>query len=325
MNRRAFIALATGAVLATPRGARAQQRAMPVIGFVNSAALRQYSSSLRAFHKGLEQADYVEGRNVAVEYRWADGQYDRLPGMAAELVQRQVDVIVANGPAVLFVRKAAPQTPIVFTAGFDPIALGLVSSLSKPGGNLTGVSILNSELAPKRLELLREILPKAKTVGLLVNSANPNAGFLDRAMQVAAQTLGLKLFTLRASTEQDLEKAFADLTRLQADGLVIGNDPFFTTRSELLADLAIRQSLPAIYQYPDFAIAGGLMSYGGSLTDTYGKAGVYAGRILKGEKPADLPVQQSTKVELIFNLKTAKAFGITVPLSLLGRADEVIE
>jgi putative ABC transport system substrate-binding protein len=324
MKRRKFMTLLSGAV-AWPLAARAQQPAMPVIGFLNSASAEAYARPLAAFREGLNTTGYVEGRNVAIEYRWADGQYDRLPAMAAELVERRVAVIAANGPAVLPTKAATTTIPIVFTAGFDPIELGLIASLNRPGGNLTGVSILNAELGPKRLELLRELLPTATTVALLINPNNPSAETVSRELQAVARTIGLKIHVLHASTEAELDAAFASLGQLHAGALAIGNDPFFNSRSARLAELAARHALPAIYQYREFAAAGGLMSYGGSLTDSYRQAGIYTGRILAGTKPGDLPVQQSTKVELIINLKTAKALGLTVPLPLLGRADEVIE
>jgi len=323
VRRRQFIA-GLGVAL-TSRGARAQQPSIPVIGFLNSASHDRYIASLQAFHRGLAESDYVEGRNVIIEYRWAEGRYDRLPAMAADLVRRQVNLISANGPAVPAVKAATSTIPIVFTAGFDPVELGLVTSLNRPGGNLTGVSILNTELGPKRLELLHEVVPNAKVMALLSNSANPNADILSQNLHAGARALGLQLHVLHANTEFDFEPVFTRLAELRVGALVIGNDPFFTTRAELLAALTLRNAMPTIYQYREFAAGGGLMSYGGSLIDTYYKAGLYAGRILKGDKPADLPVQQSTKVELIINLRTAKSLGFAVPLALLARADEVIE
>jgi putative tryptophan/tyrosine transport system substrate-binding protein len=324
MKRRKFMTLLSGAV-AWPLAARAQQPALPVIGFLNSASAQAYARPLAAFREGLNTTGYVDGRNVAIEYRWADGQYDRLPAMAAELVNRQVAVIAANGPAVPPAKATTATIPIVFTAGFDPIELGLIASLNRPGGNLTGISILNAELGPKRLELLRELLPAATMVALLINPNNPSAVTVSRELQAVARTIGLEIHVLHASTEAELDAAFATLVELRASALAIGNDPFFNSRSARLAALAASHAMPAIYQYREFAAAGGLMSYDGSLTDAYRQAGIYTGRILTGAKPGDLPVQQSTKVELIINLKTANALGLTVPLPLLGRADEVTE
>jgi putative ABC transport system substrate-binding protein len=327
MERRAFITLLGGAA-AWPLAARAQQP-MPVIGFLSSYSPDAFGQYLvAAFRQGLKETGNFEGRNVTIEYRWAENQYDRLPTMAAALVRRQVAVIAVPGstPGVLAAKAATTTIPIVFWIGFDPVAAGLVASLARPGGNLTGVTSLNVELVPKRLELLHELLPTATIVGLLVNPTSPTlAEPTTRDLQAAARTLGLQLHVLHASAERDFDPVFATLTQLRAGALVIGPDPFFNSRSEQLAALTVRHAVPAIYQYREFAAAGGLMSYGGSFTDPARQVGVYTGRILKGDKPADLPVQQSTKVELFINLKTAMALGLTLPLSLLGRADEVFE
>ena len=324
MKRREFISLLGGAA-AWPLAARAQQPALPVVGFLNSASADGYAPFIAAFRRGLAETGFVEGKNVAIEYRFADGQYDRLRALAAELTARNLAVLFANGPAALLAKAATSTIPIVFTAGFDPIKLGLVSSLARPGGNVTGVSIMNVELAPKRLELMREVVPTATAIGVLVNPTNPNSDTLIKEMQGAARTLGLQLHIQPARTEDDIAAALANLARLRAGALVVGTDPFFTTQSRQLAALAVQHALPTIYQYREFVTAGGLISFGASLTDVYRQAGTYTGRILKGEKPADLPVPQVTNVELMINLKTARALGLTVPLPLLGRADEVIE
>jgi putative ABC transport system substrate-binding protein len=326
MRRREFITLLGGAAAAWPLAARAQQAAMPVIGLLGSATAREWAPLVAAFLRGLSEAGYDDGRNVAIEYRWADGQYDRLPAMAADLVRRQVTVIAAlTSPSAIAAKAATAIIPIVFTTIADPVQIGLVASLNRPGGNLTGVTILNVEIVPKMLELLHEVVPTATTMAALVNPTNPNADTWSTGLQVAARTLGLELNVLRASTERDIDEAFATLIPLRVGGLVIVNDVFLITREEQLAALALRHKLPTIFQSRESVVAGGLMSYGGSASDAYRQAGVYTGRVLKGEKPADLPVQQATKVELYINLKTAKTLGITIPLPLSGRADEVIE
>jgi putative tryptophan/tyrosine transport system substrate-binding protein len=326
MRRRQFVTLLGGAAVAWPLAARAQQPPLPVIGYLNGGSPELRVGDLRAVRQGLSEQGYVEGRNLAVEFRWAEGQNDRLRALAADLVRRQVAVIVAGGtPSALAAKAATLTIPIVFDTGGDPVELGLVSSLNRPGGNLTGVTALNGEIGPKRLELLHELVPAARIIALLVNPTNPNANALSREVQAAARTLGLDLHVLNASTERDFDPAFATLAQVQAGGLVIATDGYFIGQSEQLAAYVLRYRVPAIFAYHEFAAAGGLMSYGGSLTDQYRLLGVYTGRILKGESPADLPVQQSTKVELIINLKTAKALGLNVPITLLGRADDVIE
>ena len=287
-----------------------------------------FANALRIFRQGLSETGYVEGQNVAIEYRWAEGQNDRLPTLAADLVRRQVSVIAAPAttPAALAAKAATATIPIVILTAGDPVALGLVASLDHPGGNITGAASLGGELAPKRMELLHELMPTATMMALLVNPTNPAlAESTTREVQAAARTLGLKLHILRASAESDFDTVFATMLQLKATALEIAIDSFFTARREQLAELALRHRVPAIYQYRDFAAAGGVMSYGGSLTEGYRLVGLYTGRILKGEKPADLPIQQTTKVELIVNLKTAKALGLDVPATLLARADEVIE
>jgi putative ABC transport system substrate-binding protein len=325
MRRREFIA-AFGGMAAWPLVARAQQPAMPVIGFLNAAAPDGYRPMVAAFGQGLHDAGYVEGRNLAIEFRWAEGQNDRLPAMAADLVRRQVAVIAATTtPAALAAKAATATIPIVFEVGSDPVRLGLVASLNQPGGNTTGATQLTVELAPKRLELLHELLPAASAMAFLTNPTAPAlADPQASAVLAAAKALGLELHVLNASTEQHFDAVFANLIRLRAGGLVISGDPFLESRSERLAALAARLAVPAVGDHR-FVSAGGLASYGADITEAYRLTGLYAGRILKGEKPGNLPVQQATKVELYINLKTAKTLGLTVPQSLLARADEVIE
>jgi len=295
---------------------------MPIIGFLGSASPELWAGRLRAFHQGLSETGYVEGQNIAIEYRWAEGQYDRLSALAADLVRSRVTVIATFGgiPGALAAKAATTTISIVFWTGADPVAFGLVGSLNRPGGNLTGVTSLSDEVGPKRIELLHELVPAATIVAALINPTSPVAETQSRGIQVAARALGLQLHVLHASTERDFDKVFATVAERRAGALLIGPDAFFTSRSERLATMTVHHAVPAIHQFREFVVAGGLMSYGGSLMDEH-----RVGRILKGEKPADLPVQQATKIELIINLKTAKAFGLTVPLSLLGRADEVIE
>ena len=324
MRRREFITL-LGSAATWPLAAGAQQSAMPVIGFLNTRAPEQDAHLLAAFRQGLTETGYVEDRNVTIEYRWAEGHNDRLPALAADLVRRQVTVIAGNSQATVAAKAATSTIPIVFMTSADPVQVGFVASLSRPGGNLTGVASLGTETNRKRLQLLHELLPNAGTIAALVNPTFPGSDIQTKDLQVAASALRRQLHILHASSRRDIDTALANLVALKASGLVIGSDPFFNSWSEQLAVLSLRHAVPAIYEFRAFAAAGGLMSYGGSITDLYRLAGVYAGRILKGDKPADMPVQQETRVELIINLKTAKALGITVPLPLLGRADEVIE
>jgi putative ABC transport system substrate-binding protein len=299
MRRREFITLLGGAAAGWPLAARAQQPAMPVVGLLGSASLDLWADRIRAFHQGLSETGYVDGRNVTIEYRWAEGRNDRLPALAADLVRRRVTVIVAPGstPAALAAKAATSTIPVVFWVGGDPIELGLVASLNRPEGNLTGVTTLNTELGPKRLELLHELLPAATVVALLVNPTSPGlAVSTTKDVQAAARALGLQLHVLHASADRDFDTVFTTLVQMRADGLLIGNDAFFSSRLEQLSALAIRHAVPTVYQFREFAAAGGLIAYGGSLTYAFHGAGVYTGRILKGEKPADLPIQQQTKV-----------------------------
>ena len=325
IGRRELLAALGGAAVAWPLATRAQRPAMPLIGFLNSASPDGYAPMVAAFRRGLEETGYAEGHNVAIEYRWAAGQYDRVPTIALELVSRGVAVIVANTPGVLAIKAAITTIPIVFTTGGDPVQLGLVTSLSRPGGNVTGLTILSAELLPKRLEVAHELVPMAKVMAVLVNPTNPQTERQLTVLRAAAQALSLQLQVLHASSERDLDAACENFIQLGAGALVIDNDTFFVGRTEQLAALAVRHAVPAIFVNRRFVASGGLASYGGSLTDVYRLAGVYTARILKGEKPGELPVQQATKVELFLNLKAATTLGLDVPPTLLTRADEVIE
>ena len=327
MRRRDFIEAIAGSAAAWPFAARAQQPAMPVVGFLTSRAAGDAPRLLTAVRQGLKDTGFEEGQNVAIEYRFAENRNEQLPKLAADLVQRQVTMIVATTtPAVLAAKAATTTIPIVFEMGNDPVQLGVVASLSRPAGNITGVTQLNVEVASKRLELLHELLPAATVIALLIDPADPtSAEASKRNVEAAARRLGLEVHAVNASTERDFDTAFAKLIQLRAGGLVVSGGPFLVAREEQIAALAVRYAVPAVFETREFIAAGGLMSYGGSLTDAYHLAGVYAGRILKGEQPSELPVQQATKVEMFLNLKAARALGITVPLPLLGRADEVIE
>ena len=325
MRRREFIVFVSGAA-AWPLAPHAQQPAVPVIGFIGTESADQATNRVQAFLQGLNEAGYRDGRNVAIEYRWADGQNDRLRELAADLVRRQVSVIAANGAAALAAKAATSTIPVIFFTGGDPVEIGLVTSLNRPSGNVTGVTDMNVEVGSKRLELLRELVPATTVVALLVNPANPTrAETVSRDLQATTGVVGVKLHVLQASTDGDLEGVFARASQLKADGIVVGADAFFASRSKQLGALAARYAVPTIFAYREFAAAGGLASYGSNNADLFRVVGSYAGRILKGEQPADIPVLQATKVEMIINLKAAKALGLNVPLSLLGRADEVIE
>jgi putative ABC transport system substrate-binding protein len=326
VKRREFIAVLGGAAAAWPLAARAQQSAMPVIGFLNSGTPAGLAQLTAAFRQGLNEAGYVEGRNVAIEYRWAEGQYDRLPALVGDLVSRQVTVMAATTtPAALAAKRATSSIPIVFAMGADPIAIGMVDSLSRPSGNVTGINNYMSDLGAKRLELVRELLPGAAVIGMLVNPNFPDAESQAKDMKEAARKFGQQVDVVNANSESDFNPAFATLVQQRARALVVTIDTFFLSRREQLVALAARHKIPAIYFAPEFVSAGGLMSYSSNIADGYRQAGIYVGRILKGAKPGDLPVVQPTKFDLIINLKTAMALGLTVPDKLLALADEVIE
>ena len=325
MKRRDFVLLLAGAIAAA-RPLRAQQKAMPVIGYLGCTSPGPEAPFLGAFHHGLSETGYVEGQNVVIEYRWAEGSYDRLPALAADLVGRQVDVIAADGlPGAGAAKKATTTIPIVFEVGSDPVEFGLVASLARPGGNLTGFTLVHAELMQKRLELLSELVPQARVIALLVKPDNPETERTIRDSQEAAHAKGVQVEILGASNEGEIDAAFESLAKVKAGALLVGTDPFFFSRREQLVALAARYVVPASYDSPDVVHAGGLIGYGTSGTSTWREVGIYVGRILKGEKPADLPVQQPTTFELVVNLKTAKALGLTVPASILARATEVIE
>ena len=328
MRRREFITLVGGAAATWPLAARAQQAAMPVIGYLGSETPEKFGIRVTAFQQGLSAMGFDDGRNVKIEYRWANGQNDRLPALAADLVRRQVAVIATpGGSASAIAAKAATNTiPIVFETGVDPVAAGLVKSLSRPEGNVTGITSLNVYVAPKKVELMHELLPKAKGFAVLVNPANPTTLEMGvKGSEGPARALALQLHFLNATTEREIESAFEKLSQLEIGGLIVAADIFFNSRTQQFAALTHKHRVPAIHSVRDFAVAGGLVSYGGDIRDSHRQAGIYTGRVLKGEKPANLPVQQVTKVELTINLKTAKALGINIPNTLIGRADEVIE
>ena len=325
MRRRGFVIVFTSAMGVWPLAAPAQQKAMPVIGYLGTGS-PSTSWFMAAFRQGLSEAGYVEGQNVAIEYRWAEGHYDKLPALAADLVGRKVDVIVASSPPSAHAAKSATSTiPVVFRGGADPVGQGLVASLARPGGNLTGAIAIGNELIGKRLELLSQLVPRARVIALLMNPTDANAERLIREAQEAARTTGLQLHVLNATSESEIDTAFASLSQVHAGALIVAADPFLSSRREQIVALASRHAVPSIYAWREFADSGGLISYGASLAQAYRLVGQYAGKVLKGAKPADLPVQQPTTFELVINLKTAKALGLTVPPSMLARADKVIE
>jgi len=326
VRRRDLVTLIGGVAATWPFAARGEQP-LPVVGFVNAASAKSYTRQLAAFLTGLSETGYIVGQNVAIEYRWADGQNDQMPAIVADLIRQKVSVIAATStPAAIAAKRADTAIPIIFETGSDPIRLGLIPSLNRPGGNVTGVTNLNFEIAPKRLQLLHELVPTASVIALLTNPANPAlAETATKEVQAAARALGLELHVLNASTDDEIDGGFAKLIEMRAGGLVIAPDTFFNSRIERLAALAFHHSVPTIYEWREFAVAGGLVSYGSAIADSYRLAGNYVGRVLKGDKTADLPVQQVTRFEMFINLKTAKALGISVPNTLIGRADELIE
>jgi putative ABC transport system substrate-binding protein len=327
VRRREFITLLGGAAVTWPLSARAQQPAMPVVGFLSSRSPRESAGVVAAFRQGLREAGFIEGQNLALEFRWAEGRYDRLSALAADLVGLRVAALFAAGgdPSALAAKATTSTIPIVFSAVNDPVRLGLVASLNRPGGNVTGMSMFAADLGAKSVELLKELAPTAAVIAYLVNPSNPTADIYSKEAVTAASSLGVQVHVLNASTEHELDEAYAALIKLGAGGVVVVGEPYFDSQRAKIVALSARYAVPAIYTYREYVVAGGLMSYGASLTEAYRRAGTYLGRVLKGEKPADLPVQQPTKLELVINLKTAKALGITVPYPLLARADEVIE
>jgi putative tryptophan/tyrosine transport system substrate-binding protein len=326
MKRRAFIA-GLGSAAAWPVVARAQQPTTPVIGFLSSRSPGESTDVVAAFQQGLREAGFVEGQNLSIAFRWADGRYDRLPALAANLVDLRVSVIFAAGgqPSALAAKAAASAIPVVFSAVNDPVEIGLVASLARPGGNVTGMSVVGGGIHQKSMQLLNEVAPKARVIGYLVNPSNPTVAAYEKDALTAARALGLDVRLLKSSTERGLDEAFVALARFGAGGLVVPSEPFFDSQRDRIVTLSAQYAMPAIYTWREYVVAGGLISYGSSLTDSYRRAGIYAGRILRGEKPADLPVQEPIKFELAINLKTAKALGLTIPETLLATADEVIQ